>query len=195
MSTKQHFQEICKDFRGYHTNSLNVAIHLITTPLCFIAAAGMLNLVTGTIFATSGVALVYAFFTGFAVPLGLYVASLILLLGIVAASAVIVSGPVATLSLKSLGLLFLGAYIAQEMAHWITGEKTFQGSYMGKSNWVTRLAWHTWYLLPLCLDATMHMKNSFLAWMLPLNYVVFTKLHKNEDVSQLRTLHDWVMAQ
>ena len=116
---KSHFIRLCQDFRAYHSNSLNVALHLLTTPLSIIAVMAMLNLKTGSIYATASLAGLYGFALGFSVPIRLYAATLVLVLVLVFASA---AGPIATLDMQGLGLLFAGSYIGQELAHIITRE-------------------------------------------------------------------------
>merc|ERR1712100_646607 len=111
-------------------------------------------------------------------PIKLYAATCASLLALVVASAV---GPIAALSVKHLCGLFVAMYIGQEMAHWITYEKTFQDSYIQQQDWMAQLAVHTFYLIPLCLDSTMHMRTSFFSWLLPHNYIVATKLNSRED--------------
>jgi len=117
--SKSHFIRLCHDFRTYHQNSLNVALHLITTPLSIIAVMAMLNLKAGSIFATATLAGLYGFALGFSVPIRLYCMTLAAILMLVVASAI---GPIAALDMQGLGLLFVGMYIGQEAAHWITCE-------------------------------------------------------------------------
>ena len=53
---------------------------------------------------------------------------------------------------------------------------------------------HTYYLLPLCLDALNHCP-SFANWMIARNYLVQNKLTSPEDQREIETMHNWVMAQ
>jgi hypothetical protein len=66
-----------------------------------------------------------------------------------------------TASTSSLGLLFACGYFGQDFFHYITAEPTFQSSYQGKeSTWVLTLLSHTFYLLPLTIDALWHTRRS-----------------------------------
>ena len=134
------FAATATEFRRYHSNSFNVALHLVTTPVAMASAMAMLETRWG------------------------------------AASA--------------RGAFW--AYAGQEAAHAATGEKTYQASYMKFTNWPALLVEHTFYLLPLCLDAVMHMDESFLSWIVAHNYVVRGKLTSAEDRAAMKTIERFV---
>jgi hypothetical protein len=65
------------------------------------------------------------------------------------------------------------AYVGQELAHIISNERTFQSTYMNKGLSIPGLLLeHTYYLLPLCLDAFVNMQDSIAGWFVAHNYVV-----------------------
>ena len=123
----------------------------------------------------------------FQIAVGAYVASLLVTLGDIklwvatsammaglAALAVHIAPALATYdALKLMGF----AYIGQELAHIVTGEKTFQSTYQAASpTFLALLLEYTYFLLPLCIDALVNMKASFAEWIVAHNYVVRCKL-------------------
>eukprot|EP00954_Amorphochlora_amoebiformis_P009246 720074-Amorphochlora_amoeboformis.AAC.1 len=54
------------------------------------------------------------------------------------------------------------SFVLQELAHIITGELTYQSQYIGESDAVSQLVEHTYYLLPLVMDAMDNMHYSLL---------------------------------
>ena len=60
------------------------------------------------------------------------------------------------------------------------------------TNWPALLVEHTFYLLPLCLDAVMHMDESFLSWIVAHNYVVRGKLTSAEDRAAMKAIERFV---
>lgn len=186
------FQDLAVRFRAYHTNSLNVALHMVTTPLGIVAALVLAHQNWPV--------------EVFAAVVGLYVVSLLFALkhvGLWLATAAWMAGLVTVsvflsplLELKQTLALLAVAYVGQELAHIITNERTFQSSYMDKGLSVPALLLeHTYYLLPLCLDALVHMKESFASWIVAHNYVVRCKLTSAEDKAALRDVYDFVTAE
>jgi hypothetical protein len=104
-------------------------------------------------------------------------------------------GPFASLGPLSLAGLVVLAYVGQDAAHWISGESTFDSTYKKKDDWLSQLSEHTYYLLPLVLDSTLHMQESFFSWMLPHNYVIKTKLESKENGELITTMREWVLEQ
>jgi len=123
--SRDHFQKLCVGFRAYHQNSLNVAMHLVTTPVSIICVLAMINIYTGSIYATCGLMGLYGLCLGKQLPIMLYAATCASLLVLVYASAV---GPIAALSVRHLCGLFVAMYIGQEMAHWICFEVRVRNS-------------------------------------------------------------------
>lgn len=169
-----------------------MALHLVTSPLGILAVLGLTNISTGSVTTSACLSAIYCLSLGRQLPKGLWVATTVSALALVIASAL---DPVASLGPWSLAGLIVVAYVGQDVAHWITGEATYDSTYKGESDWVAQLSEHTYYLVPLVLDSVMHMDQSFLSWMLPHNYIVKTKLQSAEDTKQVTTMRDWVMAQ
>ena len=194
MGANSSFQDLAVRFRAYHTNSLNVALHMVTTPVGIIAA---LVLMVNHPAVTQ---------QHFQIAVGAYVASLLVTLGDIklwvatsammaglAALAVHIAPALATYdALKLMGF----AYIGQELAHIVTGEKTFQSTYQAASpTFLALLLEHTYFLLPLCIDALVNMKASFAEWIVAHNYVVRCKLENSADKAARKTIYDFVTAE
>mmetsp|Transcript_8053 Transcript_8053/g.14920 ORF Transcript_8053/g.14920 Transcript_8053/m.14920 type:complete len:597 (-) Transcript_8053:378-2168(-) len=172
-------------FRKCHTYSVNIGLHLITTPLGLAGFLGLLNLVDGAI-----PLLVSAVYIGSLykiLPKSTYfkttVASILILLSVVVVQP--------TLLISLLGIA--ASYVFQELAHIITGEITYQSQYMGDSDWMSQLLEHTYYLLPLVLDAVDYMHFSLLGFCVAHNRVLYTKLDSAQQKKDLKTLEKWVL--
>ena len=184
------FDATAREFRRYHSNSFNVALHLATTPT---AMACALALVEGRLGRDVARGIVWAYLVATAMMLdcgrGLKAATA------TATWATAYASTRMTASGMSEGMIcatFVAAYVGQELAHIATGEKTYQQSYMKFSNWPALLVEHTFYLLPLCLDAVMHMKESFLSWIVAHNYVVRAKLTSGKDRAAMKVIENFV---
>merc|ERR1740121_352510 len=94
----------------------------------------------------------------------------------------------------SLGLLAV-SYFGQDVAHWLTGEPTFQSSYMENAGWKALLLQHTYYLLPCVLDAIPHMETGFLFWLVASNNVVFNRITDRVGRQRLADMRQWVLDQ
>ena len=183
------FAATATEFRRYHSNSFNVALHLVTTPVAMASAMAMLETRWGAASAR-GAFWAYAAATmatnageGVKVATTVAWAMIARLAGAMCASGMTMWGMMG---------VFAAAYAGQEAAHAATGEKTYQASYMKFTNWPALLVEHTFYLLPLCLDAVMHMDESFLSWIVAHNYVVRGKLTSAEDRAAMKTIERFV---
>lgn len=187
----ESFQDLAVRFRAYHTNSLNVALHMVTTPAGMVSAL-VLAKQNWPVEVFAAVVAAYVGSLFFALrSTGLWVATTAWVAGLVTVSVLIAPHMALLDSLKLLAL----AYAGQELAHFITKERTFQSTYMNKGTSVPGLLLeHTYYLLPLCLDSLVHMKESFASWMVAHNYVVRCKLTSTEDRAALKDVYDFVTA-
>ena len=153
------FAEIAEKFRAYHTNSLNVALHMVTTPMGIVAALIALRQnLAETEYAYEALVGAYVVSLLFTLKnVGLWFATAAWMGGLVVVADQLAPAFDAYATLK----LLAAGYVGQELAHLITNEKTFQSSYQFKSlGWPALLLEHTYYLLPLCLDALVHMRES-----------------------------------
>ena len=135
------WDQLTAGFRAHHQHALNVALHLTTTPVAIVGA---------TMCAAHFVPLpfIVGFHSAWAIVLACMVPSLLWVAsaGLQALMCLMAlhwhassgSGPVGA------ALTFVGAYLAQEGAHILTCEATFQVSYQGKSDdWM-------WTLIEQC---------------------------------------------
>ena len=185
------FAEIAEKFRAYHTNSLNVALHMVTTPMGIVAALIALRQnLAETEYAYEALVGAYVVSLLFTLKnVGLWFATAAWMGGLVVVADQLAPSFDAYATLK----LLAAGYVGQELAHLITNEKTFQSSYQFKSlGWPALLLEHTYYLLPLCLDALVHMRESFASWIVAHNYVVRAKLTSAKDTAALRVIKNFV---
>ncbi len=78
-------------------------------------------------------------------------------------------------SLWCTAVVFVAAYLGQDVAHWLTREPTMQSSYLGaeaNSPWhhsLRMLLLHTYYLVPFCVEAASHSRvwRHVAGWMTP----------------------------
>mmetsp|Transcript_23062 Transcript_23062/g.37046 ORF Transcript_23062/g.37046 Transcript_23062/m.37046 type:complete len:592 (+) Transcript_23062:52-1827(+) len=174
-------------FRKCHTYSVNIGLHVITTPLGILGFLCLLN--------------IWSFYISVALTV-VYIASLYTILP----SKTFAKTSVASILILALSY-FMGwgimgscvamaaSFIFQELAHIITGEVTYQSQYIGESDWMSQLVEHTYYLLPLVLDAVDYMHFSLLGFCVAHNRVLYTKLVKPQQVKDLKTINDWVMKE
>lgn len=185
-----HFDALCLEFRKYHANSLNVFLHLVTTPGCLVACIAFINQYTGSVNTAVVLAALYVLSLALQLSRGLFVANAVCVAAIVYSSVLI---PGETFGLWSMAALFGVCYVGQDLAHWLTGEITFQSTYMANSDWVSLLTQHTYYLLPLVLDAVSHMESSFVDWFLSHNNLIECNLGPGakDDVANMKK---WVLG-
>ena len=117
------FIALSSKFSAYHKDPINIALHFITTPLGFF---GFLSLIMSVMQSTSAAAvlsLVFIVSLMASVPVGAFVGTLLLTVLCLLAARQAKLRPVASL------LVIAAAYVLQDLAHVITGEKTYQSSY------------------------------------------------------------------
>jgi hypothetical protein len=110
-------------------------------------------------------------------------------------AALVFASTIITLTPLQLCVLFAGAYFGQDLAHYISGDASYQSTYSGSDGFLSKLAEHTFFLLPLVFDAVFHMNESFLSWFASHNYVVYAKLGQATEKADLKRINDWVMDQ
>jgi len=184
------FVDMAADFNAYHKNALNVALHLVTTPAGYAGVLAILAQQFGAQ-AAEGAAAVYALALFFSVPFKLWMATCAFLAGITA----LVTRAGLDLGLPSSIALIAFSYVGQDVSHFVTGEQTFQSTYMKNSGWMGQLLQHTFYLLPCVLGAIPHMDNSFLYWLVASDFVVYNKISTPASKAKLTFLDKWVKAQ
>jgi uncharacterized membrane protein YGL010W len=109
-------------FSKYHKNDLNILLHFVTTPLGFLGAFGFVRCMTNS--STLNVFIVMVYLTSlFHLPLGTFLGTCLISCFLLFFCRKLKLG-----MYSSLLFLVLG-YTLQDVAHFITGEETFQESY------------------------------------------------------------------
>lgn len=184
-----NYVDLRDDFRAHHQHPLNIALHMISTPLGLIMAVRL-----GAFFdpqVTAGVLAVYTFTLMFFLPFASWLRTALLLALISWAGLSLKLEPLAAAA------LLVAAYFGQDLAHAIAGESTFESSYRRTSTWMRRFAEHTYFLLPLCADTAWSggLFGAFFESCMPKSGLLTTKLSSSEERSDLRSLREWVLAQ
>lgn len=174
-------------FLACHSEPLNVAIHLVTTPLALWALIALGAKISAA--ATVAVTVVYLIVLLGLIPVGVWWATA-LAAGVLVVGAV--SGPVTGLGWL-LGALAL-AYGAQDLAHRLSGEETYESCYAERPDGGWRRAEHSLLLLPLVLAAARRTGISLLSWIVPRRSVLVGRLDRDADRARLALIRRWVRA-
>ena len=116
------FDELSLAFDKHHQNTLNIAMHMFTTPLGFIGLLGLLRAFTKG--STASVALCCFYLTILMpmVPMGVFIGTALMCMMIALLARNITHSGVA------LSLIILG-YLLQDLSHLATNETTYQSTY------------------------------------------------------------------
>lgn len=167
------YGELREGFLKLHQDELNVILHLFTGGLGVIGCCCLVyrfsNRSLGTL---SLLVVLYASSLVGTVPLPLVAAVLVFL----AAVAMPVVRAI-DLSVTWSAIMVAIAYVGQDAAHYITGEPTFQSTYSGADSmasvsnattWISNFSEHTFFLLPLTVDAAVPLMPEMLrSWFGP----------------------------
>ncbi|KAJ1630449.1 hypothetical protein T492DRAFT_1144547 [Pavlovales sp. CCMP2436] len=177
-------------FRKHHQSTLNVVFHLGLTPTGLLGGLAAFAKATSPEAATA-LAAVYAATLLATLPFPLFVASALAVAGILTAAAQL------SLGYAACAALVATSYFGQDLAHWLTGESTYQSSYQQEAGFLGLLVQHTFYLLPLALDAAhaVGLASGVLLWLTPRNDVLFAKLRGSEAGGAITSLREWVFSQ
>jgi len=186
------WKKLSSEFLDYHRHPLNIALHLVTTPAALYAFAAILGHLAGALAVWTATA-AWLLALGLTVPTPLWLASAGLL-GLIAHAAV-ASSAAGSFSVTWTVGLFGAAYILQDVAHWVTGEPTFQESYLGKRpGWVITFLDHTHHLVPLCIDACW--QAGVAALFVQRRQVVKGHLRDHPELmAALRSVGSWAVSQ
>mmetsp|Transcript_11528 Transcript_11528/g.30008 ORF Transcript_11528/g.30008 Transcript_11528/m.30008 type:complete len:583 (+) Transcript_11528:60-1808(+) len=177
-------------FRKFHRGTLNVLLHAGLTPAGLLGGLGLVaNAASAEV--AAAVAAVYAASLAFVLPIGLLVSSAVATAALAILTAQLALGWTASAALIAV------SYFGQDLAHWLTGEATYQSSYQKADDFWALLMQHTYYLLPLVLDVlhATRVWSGLLLWFTPRNDVLFTKLSAPDVAASITRLREWVVAQ
>lgn len=175
--TKDAYKKIADDFHPYHRHDLNVFLHVLTTTLGVWGAIQLSAQYSSSHYYILGA---YTLFTLATTPFR----TGLIHTGLIAALAFIPSLQTESLKMAVGGIV--AGYGLQDLAHYLTGEATYMGSYIGKQPLI--LLFHTIWLLPLVIDSLI-MRSFFLPWFVSRNRTVTCTVVNKQSVEALRT---WV---
>ena len=151
------FRAFAVEFEAFHRDPVNVAAHLLTTPVGLLGFFCLLRYFTNT--STPGVILVGAYVLSVvpALPVGAFLGTVLLSILILLACRRLEAG------WKLSCAMLVAGYMLQDVAHYVTGEATFQGSYSDGGHvdinnldaWTQEFTKHVYYLLPLCVQVAL----------------------------------------
>ncbi|EDQ86350.1 uncharacterized protein MONBRDRAFT_33820 [Monosiga brevicollis MX1] len=157
MPAPDMYRALATKFSLYHQDPANIFAHLITTPLGFVAVACIINRATRGAYLTAMASLAYL----------LALVPILNPLVLAGTAALVLAINVAAVRLRltvimSLVLL-IATYFLQDLAHYLTGEATFQSTYSAGGHidlaniqlWSAMFYEHCYFLLPLCVEVSL----------------------------------------
>lgn len=164
------YEHLRDGFMKFHQNDINIMLHLFTGGLGVIGGCSLVYRFSNRSIGTLSLLLIlYIASLAGAVPPEL-VLVVAIFLSVVAVSVVQVLDLGVVWSVAAVVL----AYLGQDMAHYLTGEATFQSTYSGSdafgsvanaTTWIKNFSEHTFFLLPLTVDAAVPLlPDNMLAW-------------------------------
>lgn len=180
------FADLSDEFAACHRQPLNVALHLVTTPLGLLCLLSLLGQAGPIV--PPAVAGAYLLSLLALLPWRLWAATALTTALLALAAWRLELGLAASLA----GLA--AAYLGQDLAHYLTGEPTFQSRYDRRLSWLRQLLAHSCFLLPLCLDAARRVQvtEALLVWFAPKSGFLRTHLESEADLAAVK---HWVEAQ
>lgn len=146
--TLSDFLVLGDKFRQYHSDPVNLGLHLLTTPLAVLAVFAALNKIVGFSNLTFGVTFMYLTIMSSCLSPSVFAATAVCCCVICVGSA-----SFARLGYAAIAAAFCVGYFGQDLSHFVTGEQTFQSTYQQDNDFVMQLAEHSYYLIPLVFDA------------------------------------------
>lgn len=177
---------LVRDFLACHRRPLNVALHCLTTPLSIFGLLSLLNLAWPAAWAV--LAVLYGVVVAGIAPAKTTLVTMIVVMGLGIASWTMPVGLYASVAIFGIG------YVVQEVAHWLTGESTFQSTYASgaPTKWIGNLLHHTVLLLPLILVVAGRRKQSPLRLLVARKAVLPIRLVAADQLDDLGEIRDWV---
>jgi len=182
------YNDVSQKFRKFHKNSFNCLLHLITTPLCILAIFWLVEPYFSAfpiVFSLAWTAALLAF----SVPL------MFTLMSALTLAALCVIAPMYSQSLATSIVAFIVGYVGQELAHWSTGEGTYQDSYTGSGDFVSMFMEHCLFLLPLIWDAAYNCEFPLVALNCELNNVLWTDITDDVQMKDMIQIRHWTLEQ
>lgn len=173
-------------FLPCHQSAANLWLHAVTTPLGMVGGFALLALIHPVVPAVAAIWLSVWLLER--LPWRLTAVTVVLIAAMVAAAVALPLPWWGALAMVAVG------YLGQDLAHWLTGEPTFQSTYQGQQGWLRTFAEHSALLLPLILDA-MARHEALFAPFVPADRIAHGKLSDSRSLDAIQTLSDWVAEQ
>lgn len=189
IQTETKFQKLSSPFQACHREALNVLLHLVTTPvglLCFLSLLWHVHAAVPVVFVAAYLGSLFV-----ALPRRLWVLTTLVVAPLLYLSWFLELGVLQSLAGMAV------CYIGQDLAHRLSGEATFQSGYENRPSWFSQFLEHTYFLLPLCLDAAKHAGAgaALLGWIAPKSGLLRGHLSAPGDRHDLTLVRDWVELQ
>ncbi len=144
---------LSNNFNKYHRDNVNVFIHLITTPLSILEITSIINKITGHTIIAKILCIFYCISLIYKdLPF-----NVICITSYILANIIIFSQKIKMKYLYNI-IIFIIGYLIQDLSHYITGEQTYQSSYVNNYEYNELLFEHTYYLLPLIIISAIKSK-------------------------------------
>lgn len=186
------YRQLREDFLQFHQNENNIILHLFTTGLGIIGGCSLVYRCSNRSLGTLALLLaIYMTSLVGKIPLELVIIVLAFLAGVVIPVVKAVE-----LGLVGSLVVIAVAYLGQDAAHFFTNELTFQSSYSGPeafssvvnaTSWVNTFSEHTFFLLPLTMDAALPLLPA------PLDSLATGGLATPEWMFSIKE-HIWILA-
>lgn len=180
-------------FRTYHRNPLNVALHFITTPLGYLSLLCFSQHLSQSALVSQAIPFVTVFLylvaLAIKVPLWINLINAVILFSLAQISVICVANSFMFLDTPfGAGCLLVVAVFGQDVSHWVTGEVTFQSSYTKSfSETLPMLMTHSFYLLPLCIEAVdLSVLEGLMEWFVTRSFVF--KVDLSVDSEKLESI-------
>ena len=184
------FATLARQFRKYHQNSVNVALHVLTTPLGIVGFLRLLLVRFDSVAVPCAVCAVYLVCLFRELPRAIFWRTAVGVAAICGIAVQIVGWRLG----GCIGALITG-FVGQDFSHLITGEQTFQSSYMSNASWFTQLLEHTYYLLPLVIDSALECEYTPLSFFVAQNRLIETRLRDKRELESLKRIESFVISQ
>ncbi|MEL6342774.1 MAG: methyltransferase [Myxococcota bacterium] len=187
VQTGETWERLLAEFLQYHRSGLNVALHLITTPLGLFglfAIAGSVSPFLPPVLAGAYLAVLFS-----SVPRATWLITAGVLIAIVTAS---IAWPLGALWG---GVMVVVGYFAQWAAHYAVNEPTMEGAYANRPGWLRRFIEHSVYLPPLVFHAASIPERSPLWWLVAQNRIYLSRVEGPKPEADMTLIRNWVHAQ
>ena len=182
--TRSLWVRTCRDFLKCHRLPLNVALHLLTTPIGIFGLLALLHWLSPVVMASA--CLVYVVALACFVPGRVWLATTGVIAGLSAAVVFLAPG-----WLVGVVTLIVG-YGGQDAAHWLLGERTLTSTYSSRPDRGLRFVEHSFLLLPLVLVTAGRWRQSPARLLVARKAVLKTKLTSDDQQRDLEQIRSWV---